>query len=108
MNPTVITLTVVGIIIIIAAIAWFLYKANFRAKEITMKVGPLEAKMERESKTDPKTGIEKQHTEASQEATDGGRIKDTTIKAPAESGAKLKQKAEGEGSSITNSGIELK
>ena len=107
MNLTAVTLVIVSIIIIIAVIAWLLYKANFKPKEITVKAGVVEAKMERDTGVNPKAETSTPRTEATQEATAGGRIKDATINAPAESGARLKQKAEGDGSSITGSNIEL-
>jgi hypothetical protein len=105
------TITVIAVIVVIAVIAWLLYKAGFKPKEITVKAGPLEAKMER-SPAAAGTATEKQdtpkaRTEATQEALQGAHIDNSTITAPADSGAKLKQKAEGEGSSITGSTIQL-
>lgn len=106
MNSATITIIVVGIVVVVV-IAWLLYKAGFKVKEVTAKAGPLEAKMERDTGVNSRTEMPTSRTEATQEAMDGGRIKDSTIKAPAESGAKLKQKAEGDESSITGSSIEL-
>ena len=107
MNPTAITLIVIGVIVVVAAVAWILYRLGFKAKEITVKAGPVEAKMEREADTPDKPTLPKPRTEATQEAVQGGRIKDSNIRAPADSGAKLKQKAAGEGSSISDSDIQL-
>jgi hypothetical protein len=107
MNLAAVILVSVSIIAIIIVIAWLLYKANSRAKEITVKAGVFEAKMERDIGINPKAGPPTPHTQATQEAIAGGRIEDATIKAPADSGATAKQKAEGEGSSITGSDIEL-
>jgi hypothetical protein len=107
MNLAAVILGSVLIIVAIAVIAWLLYKAKFRAKEITVKAGVFEAKMERDTGAKPKADKPTPHTQATQEATAGGRIEDATIKAPADSGATAKQKAEGEESSITGSHIDL-
>jgi hypothetical protein len=107
MNPTAVALTIMVVAVVIAVIAWLIYKAGFKPKEITVKTGLVEAKMERETGSDAKPETPRPRTEATQEALEKGRIKDSKIKAPAESGAKLKQKAEGEGSSIAGSDIEL-
>jgi cytoskeletal protein RodZ len=112
MNPAVIiTLVVVLIIIIIAVVAWLLYKANFRPTEITVKTGVMEAKMERKpgdsSPTPDAPTLPPARTEATQEATGGSRMKDNTIEAPADSGARIAQIAKDD-SSMTNNRIELK
>ena len=107
MNFATVALIVVGVVAVIAVITWLLYKAGFKVKEVTAKAGPLEAKMERDIGPDSKTETPTQRIEAIQEAFQGGRIKASTIKAPANSGASLKQKAEGEKSSITDSEIDL-
>lgn len=108
MSPTTVTLIVIVVIIIVAIVAWFVYKAGFKAKEITVKTGLMEAKLERSSPAAEKPEVPTIRTEAAQEALQGGKIKDSNIKAPADSGAKLRQRAENEGSSITGSDIELK
>jgi hypothetical protein len=107
MNSTTITIIVVGIVVGIVVIAWLLYKAGFKVKEVTAKAGLLEAKMERATGVTQNAEAPIPRTEATQEATDGGRIEGSTIKGPADSGASLKQKAEGDGSSISDSTIEL-
>ncbi len=108
MDSIVVTLIVIGLTIgVIAVIAWLLYKANFKAKEIKIKTGVVEATLERESEPDPKPSPPKPQTQASQEATEGGRIEKSTIEAPAASGASLKQKAKGKDSQIKDSGIKL-
>lgn len=108
MNSAVVTLIVVGVVVIIAVVAWLLYKANFKAKEIKIKTGVADFTLDRKPGTEtPNTAPAAPRTEATQEAIDRGRIEGASIKAPAESGARLSQKAEGE-SSITNSTIELK
>lgn len=108
MNATLLILAGIILLVVIATIAWLLYRANFRPKEITVKTGILEAKMERENETPPKPEVIKRRTEASQTVSDGAQIIDSNIKAPAQSGAKLKQDAKGKGSEISGSDIELK
>jgi hypothetical protein len=98
MSPTLITVLVLGVLIIIAAIAFALYKAGFRPTEINVKTGPLEAKMERT----PAQPSDKETPPAepavpvpfSQEAISGSVIRKTSIKAPADSPASASQKAE--------------
>ena len=107
MDTIAIILVIIAVAVVVAVIAWLLYKAGFKIKEITAKAGPLEAKMERKPGANSKAASLKQSTVATQEATAGGRIKNSTIKAPAEAGAKLKQQAKGTGSSISDSNIEL-
>ena len=108
MNPDTIALIVIAAVVIVAVVAWILYKLGFRVKELTAKAGPLEAKMQRDQDTAKKAGTPLHRTEAAQDAVDGGQIKDSHIRAPADAAAKLTQKAAGPGSSITGSDIELK
>lgn len=113
MSPTLITVLVLGVLIIIAAIAFALYKAGFRPTEIKVKTGPVEAKMERTS-VQP-SGSDKETLPAepaapaqfSQEATSGGVIRKSGIETPADSPAGAAQKAEGEGSRVDDSQIKL-
>lgn len=101
-------------IVVVPLIAWLLYKAGFKVKKVKLKAPWIEADMERETEKDPgdktepvKPASSRMRTEAAQEALDGGVIEDSNIKGSADSGAKLKQKASGEGSKITGSDITL-
>ena len=47
MNSATVTLIVIGVVVIIAVIAWLCYKAGFKVKEVAAKAVPLEVKMER-------------------------------------------------------------
>lgn len=105
-TATIVLLVTVVVLVIIAVVAWLLYKSGFTVREVTAKAGPIEAKMERDP--GPKAKAAPPRTEASQDALQGGQINDSNIKAPADSGATLRQKAEGKDSRITGSDIELK
>jgi len=109
MDSTTVILIVVGIIVLIAIIAWLLYKAGFKVKEVTAKAGPLEAKMERPGTSNPAKagGTPAGRTEVSQKAGDGGVIRKSGISAPAQSNARVDQQSKGEGSRIDDSPIEL-
>jgi len=109
--PIIIALILV-VLLIIAALAFALYKAQFRVKEITAKAGPLEMKMERA----PATNSAQETSPAgpalaaqfSQEATDGGVIEKATIEASADAPASATQKAEGPGSRLVEVDIKIK
>lgn len=109
MNPTVaLILGGIAVVIIIAIIAWLLFKAGFKPKELTVKAGPVEAKMERDTgAAPPPATAHPPRAEARQQASDGGQIDNSNITLPADSGAKASQKAEGTGSSISNSDIKI-
>ena len=112
MDPLTIVLLILVGIVIVAIIAWLIYKAGFRVGEITLKTCLLEAKMKRKPTGERRAASQARQqapprTEATQEASAGGQIIDTTITAPADSGAKLKQTAEGEGSKIEGSHIKV-
>lgn len=112
MNPTTIILIVITLLVVIGLLAWLVYKAGFRATEMTVKAGLVETKMERTPGDKPAaaddTAPPAPRTEASQEALDGGQIDESTIRAPADSGAKLQQKAKGPDSRISGGEIELR
>jgi|GEM_PF-4751726 len=109
MNFTTIIIITLIVIIIIAAVAFGIYKAGFRTTKVKVKTGLLEAEMERTPTGDKDDKAEEPvlRTKASQEATDGGVIRKSTIKASADSGVEAIQKAEGEGSRVDDSRIEL-
>lgn len=115
MNSTAIILLVIVVVLVIAAvIAWLLVKSGFTVKEMTAKLPFFEVKADRDpiAATPPQPAASAPpappRTEASQDALRGGQIKDSNIKAPADAGARLRQKAEGKDSRITGSDIELK
>ncbi len=109
MNSVAVVSIVVGIIVIVVAIiAWLLYKAGFKVKEIKAKAGPLEATMKR--KPDEKPSKAKGPTsrvEVSQEASGGGVIRESGISAPGQSNAQIKQHSNGKRSRIDDSPIKL-
>jgi hypothetical protein len=98
MSPTLIAVLILGALIIVV-IAFALYKAGFRPTEITVKTGPVEAKMKR---TLAQSGESEAATSAkpatpiqfSQEAINSSEIRKSSIKAPADSSASASQKAE--------------
>jgi hypothetical protein len=114
-NPTLISVLVAGIIIVIAAIAFALYKAGFRVDKLKVKLGLVEAEASRKKSetppdkttSDTKETAKPVGTSVRQQATDGGVIKRSGITAPAESAAKIDQHAKGEKSRIDESPIEL-
>jgi hypothetical protein len=111
MNSVTVTSIVVGVVVaiaVVAVIAWLLYKAGFKVKEVTAKAGPLEAKMERPTGEDAaKAGTQTSRIEVSQKAGEGGVIHKSGISAPAQSNADIDQQSTGEGSRIDDSPIEL-
>jgi hypothetical protein len=86
----------------IAVIAFAVYKAGFRPTKVKVKTGLLEAEMERSPRAESTSP-----PQFSQEATDGGMIRKANIKAPAGSPASATQKAEGKGSRLEETRIEL-
>lgn len=111
MTPTMIALTILVVLIVTAVIAFALYKAGFRTTKWKVKTGLFEADLERtsgdrENAAEPPQAVPFR-TEASQEAGDGGVIRKGRLSAPAESGARLGQKATGQGSRIDDSEIKL-
>ena len=104
----VVWIVVVLVVIVIAGAAWLLYRAGFRAREVTFRAGPVEARMERNGGDAPSPAAETSapRTEAAQRATGGGSIEGSTIEAPAASGASVRQEARDEGR-IENSHIKL-
>lgn len=104
---------VVLIILIVAGLAFALYKAGFRTTKWKLKLPLFEADVERTptgrtagtAAESPKVSTSR--TEASQKASNGGVIHKGRITAPAESGAKLGQEAKGQGSRVDDSEIKL-
>ncbi|MCI5222343.1 MAG: hypothetical protein D3924_06645 [Candidatus Electrothrix sp. AR4] len=107
MNSTISVVVSAVVLLFVILILYLLRKANFRIKEVKLKGGPLEAVMEPESEQEAATPVQKLRTEAVQDAVDGGKISEGSLKAPADSKAKLTQGAKGAGSSVTKSSIEL-
>jgi Tfp pilus assembly protein PilE len=107
MSPTLVTIAILAIVIIIVALAYILYRARFRITEITAKTGPLEMKMERTPTTD--TSAEPSPpAQFSKEATDGASVENATIEASPDATASAKQKAEGPGSRLKDVDIRIK
>ena len=106
-------LILIGLVVLIAVIAWAIHKAGFRATKMTVKTGLVEAEMERTpGKTTPVATPPEQPPpptgpQVQQRATDGGAIIDSGITAPADSVADIDQQAKGEGSQIDDSPINL-
>ena len=99
-------------IVLIAGMAWLLYKLKFRFTEFKVKPPFFELIMKREphktpSELQPITR-ENNSSSATQEASFGGVIADSTIELPADAEAKARQKAKGEKSQIKNSHIKMK
>lgn len=110
MNSTVVLLIVVGVAAIIAAVAWLLYKANFRAKEIKVKTPVAEFTLDRKPGAEPSKAehpAAAPRAEVTQKATGGAEMKGNTVKAPAASGARINQQADGNETKMNNNKIEL-
>lgn len=110
-QTTIIPLVLIGLALLIAVIAWGIYKAGFRATRMKVKTGLLEAEMERtpgqplptaDPAPPPPAG-----PKVRQRAGAGGAITDSGITAPAASAADIDQEAKGEGSRIDDSPINL-
>jgi hypothetical protein len=100
-------LLIILLIIAVAAIAFALFKLGFSVDKLKLKLGIIEAEASRE-----KPAVGKQPTASigpkiDQQALQGGKISQSGIKAPAESSARIKQRAEGEKSEIDESPIEI-
>lgn len=110
MNPTLIAILVLGIIIVVAAIAFALYKIGFSVDKLKVKLGLVEVEASREKlKTTPDAKVPARPAgmRIRQQATEGGIIKKSGITAPADSAAKVDQQAKGEKSKIDDSPIKL-
>jgi hypothetical protein len=107
MNPTVVLALVLGVVII-AVVAYMLFRAGFRVDKIKAKLPMMEMEASRTTTT-AETSPDK--TEASpkirQQASEGGVITESGITAPADSDAEIDQKAKGEKSKIDDSPIKL-
>jgi hypothetical protein len=106
-----ILLVLLGLALLIAVIAWGIYKTGFRATKMTVKTGLLEAEMER-APGDPTAATQPAPPppagpKVRQRAGDGGAITASGISAPADSAADIDQQAKGEGSQIDDSPINL-
>lgn len=107
----IIVIALIVVALIIAAVAFFVYKAGFRWTEAEINTGLFKGKAVRSS-TDTATELSTKPatpsgTKARQTAEDGGKVTNSTIKAPADSGADLGQEAKGRGSRIDDSTIGL-
>ncbi|RLC98655.1 MAG: hypothetical protein DRI77_04535 [Chloroflexi bacterium] len=110
MNSVAVVLIVVGfiIVVIVAVVAWLLYKAGFKVTEVTTKTGPLEAKMKRNPDEKPsKAESPTSRVEVYQKAGRGGVICESGISAPGQSNARIEQHSNGKGSRIDDSPIKL-
>ncbi len=111
-QTTIVVLVLVGLIIIIALIAWGIYKAGFRATKVTVKTGVLEAEMERPPSQPEGVGLQAEPgpptgPKIHQRASDGGAITQSGITAPANAAAEIDQQAKGPESKIDDSPIKL-
>jgi hypothetical protein len=107
MSPIVIVALVLGVVII-AVVAYMLFRAGFRVDKIKAKLPIMEMEASR-TPTTAETSVDE--TEASlkirQQASEGGVITESGITAPADSDAEIDQKAKGEKSKIDDSPIKL-
>ena len=106
MSPTVITVLVLGVLII-AAIAFALYKAGFTLDKLKVKLGMVEVEASRKPTPDAKEAAPPAGPKIHQRATEGGGIEKSGITAPADSAAEIDQQAKGKGSKIDDSPIKL-
>lgn len=99
------------VIVLVIVVAYLLYKSGFRLTELKLKWGIGEASMKREpgDKHTPAAEAEKPPPAGrfSISARDGGVVENAHIKAPADAPAEVTQEAEGKGSKVKNSRIEL-
>ena len=107
MNPTLIPVLVLGIFIIISAVAFALYKAGFTVNKLKVKFGLVEVEAGRSKPTPDKKAASSTGPKIRQRATEGGVIKESGITAPANSAAEIGQQAKGEKSKIDDSPIKL-
>lgn len=108
MSPTLITVLVLGVLIIIAAIAFALYKAGFTLDKLKVKLGMVEVEASRDKPTpDAKEAAPPARPRIRVRATEGGGIKKSGITAPADSATEIDQQAKGEASRIDDSPIKI-
>jgi len=107
MSPTLMTILVLGILIIITAIAFALYKAGFTVSKLKFKLGLVEAEASRDRPSRGEEAVSPTGSRIRQRATEGGVIKESGITAPADSAAEIDQQAKGEKSKIDDSPIKL-
>jgi hypothetical protein len=110
MDSSLITLLVIVVLLVIAGLAYAVYKAGFRAKKVTVKTPVFEAEMERKATDDSPaapTSTQPAPAQFTQQATDGGVITKARIQAPADTSTSAHQKAEGEGSRLDDAQIKL-
>jgi hypothetical protein len=109
MSPTLITVLVLGVLIIIAVIAFALYKTGFTLDKLKVKLGMVEAEASRKPKTipDTKEAALPTGTKIRRRVTEGGSIKKSGITAPADSAAEIDEQAKGKKSKIDDSPIKL-
>ena len=100
-------------VLVIAGLSLALYRTGFRLRELKLKWGFGEAKLERAPDAAPDAGTPEEPptpptaTTAEQRATQGGVIRRSSIRAPADSGAQATQQASGQGSRIEDTSITL-
>ena len=110
MDSTFIIAFVLVVLLIIAGLAWGTHKAGFRVKKATVKTPIFEAEMERKPADEAALvtdDVKPVPAQFSQEASDGGVIREAKIHAPADSAAGASQKAEGKGSRLDDVEIKL-
>jgi hypothetical protein len=107
MSQTLITILVLGALVIIAAVAFVLYKAGFTVNTIKAKLPMVEVEASREKSILDKKATSPSGSKIRQRAEEGGVIKKSGITAPAGSAAEIDQQAKGEKSKIDDSSIKL-
>lgn len=108
MSPTLIAVLILAVLIIIAVIAFALYKAGFTLDKLKVKLGMVEAEASRGDKSRPdKKPAPPIGPKIRQQAKEGGVITESGIAAPADSAAEIDQQAQGEKSKIDDSPIKL-
>jgi len=107
MNPTLIAVLVLGTLIIIAAIAFGLYKLGFTVNKVKAKLPVVEIEASRDKPPPAEASPAQTGPEIRQRAKDGGVITGSGITAPADSAAEIDQQAAGEKSKIDDSPIKL-
>lgn len=103
-DPILILIVLVAII----ALALIVYRLGFRLKKLILKLPLVDAEMERQPSDAAQAPAPAVASSAiDQQATQGGVIRRSPIRAPADSGAQVTQRADGDKSRIDDSGITL-